>query len=69
LRNKFSTLIHTNVYAHNDTFGISVTRVLRFVDSPEETSEACIEMEPAAVIRQAYTHLGSSMRAYDLPPE
>ena len=62
-------LIHTNVYPDVDTFGIGVMRALRFVDSPEETGEGCIEMQPAAFIRPTYTHLASSTRAYDLPSD
>lgn len=49
-------LIHTNVYPDVDTFGIGVMRALRFVDSPEETGEGCIEMQPAAFIRPTYRH-------------
>jgi hypothetical protein len=59
----------TNVYAHDDTFGIGIMRMLWFVDSPEETSEACKEMEPSAFVKQTHAHLGSSTCVYDPPSD
>jgi hypothetical protein len=44
-------LINTNVYPDVDTFRIGIMRALWFVDSPEETGEGCIEMQPAAFLR------------------
>jgi hypothetical protein len=49
-------LINTNVYPDVDTFGIGIMRALRCVDSPEETDEGCIEMQPAAFISPTYRH-------------